>query len=124
ACGDGASRTKESTGPNFWAKPVKSSTDAPFASRCAAIVTSALTVTTPVPPTPVISRSYGAASGGRSGAGRSAASAAISTSTAAFLRRTAPSSVTKEGQKPPRQEKSLLQDDWLMRRLLPNSVST
>ena len=35
-----------------------------------------------------------------------------------------PSTVTKLGQKPFRQEKSLLQDDWSMARLGPNSVST
>ncbi len=32
--------------------------------------------------------------------------------------------MTKLGQKPFRQEKSLLQDDWSMARLGPNSVST
>src|SRR6266481_8951166 len=35
-----------------------------------------------------------------------------------------PSTVTKLGQKPLRQEKSLLQLDWSIARLLPNSVST
>src|SRR2546428_7342611 len=35
-----------------------------------------------------------------------------------------PSTVTKLGQKPLRQEKSLLHEDWLMRRLRPNSVSS
>jgi hypothetical protein len=35
-----------------------------------------------------------------------------------------PSTVTKLGQKPFRQEKSLLHEDWLMRRLRPNSVSS
>src|SRR3982750_1472551 len=39
------------------------------------------------------------------------------------LRSLPPSTVTKLGQKPSRQEKSLLQDDWSMARLLPNSVS-
>ena len=32
--------------------------------------------------------------------------------------------MTKLGQKPLRQEKSLLHEDWLMRRLRPNSVSS
>ena len=36
----------------------------------------------------------------------------------------APSTVTKDGQKPFRQEKSLLQLDWSMVRLRPNSVSS
>src|SRR5690606_17210110 len=36
----------------------------------------------------------------------------------------APCTVTKDGQKPSTQEKSLLQEDWSMRRLRPNSVST
>src|SRR5713226_3067591 len=35
-----------------------------------------------------------------------------------------PSTVTKLGQKPLRQEKSLLQLDWSIARLRPNSVST
>src|SRR6202000_925947 len=35
-----------------------------------------------------------------------------------------PSTVTNEGQKPFRQEKSLLQEDWLMVRLRPSSVSS
>src|SRR3712207_8817541 len=36
----------------------------------------------------------------------------------------APCTVTKDGQKPLRQEKSLLQLDWSIARLRPNSVST
>jgi hypothetical protein len=52
-----ARRTKDSTAPPFCAKPMKSSTLALWPCRCAAIVTSAPTVTTPVPPTPVTSRS-------------------------------------------------------------------
>ena len=35
-----------------------------------------------------------------------------------------PSIVTNEGQKPPTQEKSLLQLDWSIARLVPSSVST
>src|SRR5581483_1770485 len=35
-----------------------------------------------------------------------------------------PCTDTKLGQKPSTQEKSLLQDDWLILRFLPNSVST
>ena len=61
---------KLSTGPNFCAKPVKSSTEAPWPSRCAAIVISAPTVMTPVPPTPVTSRLYGFCSAAGFGAGK------------------------------------------------------
>ncbi len=45
---------------------------------------------------------------------------------AAFLglRNLPPSTVTNDGQKPLTQEKSLLQDDWSIVRLRPNSVST
>ena len=50
-------RTKDSTCPPFCAKPMKSSTEALLPSRWAAMVMSAPTVTTPVPPTPVTSRS-------------------------------------------------------------------
>ncbi len=78
------------------------------------------TVTTPVPPTPVstmlwVPRIDGSAGPGISGRVRSDGAAA---------RGRAPSSVTKLGQKPERQEKSLLQADWSMARLRPNSVST
>mmetsp|Transcript_11397 Transcript_11397/g.22195 ORF Transcript_11397/g.22195 Transcript_11397/m.22195 type:complete len:224 (-) Transcript_11397:2023-2694(-) len=55
----GATRTKDSTAPPFCAKPMKSSTEACLPSRCAAMDTSAPTVTTPVPPTPVTSMSNG-----------------------------------------------------------------
>ncbi|KGW50612.1 hypothetical protein Y049_2353 [Burkholderia pseudomallei MSHR684] len=54
---DDAIRTNDSTAPPFCAKPMKSSTDALLPSRCAAMLTSAPTVTTPVPPTPVTSMS-------------------------------------------------------------------
>ena len=40
------------------------------------------------------------------------------------MRSLPPSTVTKLGQKPSRQEKSLLQEDWSISRLRPNSVST
>ena len=40
------------------------------------------------------------------------------------LRILAPCTVTKDGQKPLTQEKSLLQLDWSILRLRPNSVST
>ncbi|MNZ48238.1 hypothetical protein D3C78_659770 [compost metagenome] len=55
--GTSARRTKDSTAPPFWAKPMKSSTLADLNSRWAAMEISAPTVTTPVPPTPVTSRS-------------------------------------------------------------------
>src|SRR5712692_10823736 len=41
-----------------------------------------------------------------------------------YLRKLPPCTVTKLGQKPLRQEKSLLQLDWSIARFLPNSVST
>ena len=82
-------------------------------------------VTTPVPPTPVTSRSQASASFGRSGAVRRGASRwkVASASSAAFFLSVAPRTVTKLGQKPLRQEKSLLQVFWLIWRLRPNSVS-
>ena len=48
----------------------------------------------------------------------------MATSAALVLARVAPLTVTKEGQKPSTQEKSLLQDDWLICRLRPSSVSS
>ncbi len=49
-----AMRTCTATGPPFWARPDMSMMPAPFDSRCAAMPRIAPTVTTPVPPTPVI----------------------------------------------------------------------
>ena len=78
-------------------------------------------VTTPVPPTPVMRMSQSAgAAGSRSGR---AASRAGSTPAAVFLG-FAPSSITKEGQNPSTQEKSLLQFDWSIRRFSPSGVSS
>ena len=53
--GRGARRTWLITAPFFCASPVKSSTVQPLPSRCAAMPSSAPTVTTPVPPMPVTS---------------------------------------------------------------------
>src|SRR3546814_1364571 len=62
---------------------------------------------------------------GTAGSGSAAhSSAAPSPLTACCLRMLPPWTVTKLGQKPFTQEKSLLQDDWSMARLRPNSVST
>ena len=112
------------TGPNFCAKPIKSSTDAPLPSRLAAIAINWPTVTTPVPPTPVTTISHGVSSVGCSGAGRDllSRSNAASPRCAPFFR-LAPSTVTKLGQKPFRQVKSLLHVLRLIFRLRPNSVS-
>ena len=60
---------------------------------------------------------------GRPGCGSSSVAAAFAAA-GAGLRRLPPSTVTKLGQKPPTQEKSLLQEDWSIARLVPNSVST
>src|SRR5690348_8242710 len=81
------------------------------------------TVMTPVPPTPVTRRSYGRSSAPSVGSGRVAARATASRPDGAFARRLAPSTVTKLGQKPLRQEKSLLQVERLIFRLRPNGVS-
>src|SRR5258708_11007796 len=62
-----------------------------------------------------MSGSVGSGNGGRVSSARSPA--------ARFFR-LPPSTVTKLGQKPLRQEKSLLQLDWSIARLRPNSVST
>ena len=87
-------------------------------------------VTTPVPPTPVSRMPKGrSATGATPGSGRvsktsaAPALAPVSLAAALPLRRRPPSTVTKLGQKPSRQEKSLLQLDWSIWRLRPNSVS-
>ena len=82
---------------------------------------SAPMVTTPVPPMPVTRIPYGSAVAAIGGAG----SARNSPASAFFgFLRLPPSTVTKLGQKPFTQEKSLLQELWSMVRLRPNSVST
>ena len=77
-------------------------------------------VTTPVPPTPVMTTFQVPSIRGNAGSGRSPTSSGV----VASLRISAPSTVTKDGQKPFTQEKSLLHDDWSMARLRPSSVST
>src|SRR5579872_4034506 len=59
---------------------------------------------------------------GSLGSGKGPASAGAATPLP--LRSCAPSTVTKLGQNPLRHEKSLLQLDWSIARLRPNSVST
>ena len=116
--GVGAIRTWLVTGPPFWASPAMSITPAPFPSRCAAMARIAPMVTTPVPPTPVISIAKPSISSGGAISG-SAKSVSVERSW-----RFAPWTVTKLGQKPLMQEVSLLQEDWSTARLRPNSVST
>ena len=84
---------------------------------------SAPMVITPVPPTPVTMISYGRSSAGRGGSG-SGGSGAPSRETPAPLRSAPPCTVTKLGQNPSTQEKSLLHEDWSMARLRPKSVSS
>ena len=80
-------------------------------------------VTTPVPPTPVIRMPKGASSAGTWGSGISG-QFMLPDSAVLRLRKDPPCTVTKLGQKPLTQEKSLLQEDWSMARLRPNSVSS
>ena len=70
---------------------------------------SAPRVMTPMPPTPVISRFHGCAVAGSLGIGKSGQFSP--STTGAALRSRPPSTVTKLGQKPLRQEKSWLHAD-------------
>ena len=83
---------------------MKSSTLARLPSRCAAIAITAPTVTTPVPPTPVTSRSHGPVQGCGAGSGRRATrsrnAGAWPESAPLFLRSRPPLTPTKLGQKP------------------------
>ena len=93
-------------------------------SRCAAIASTDPTVTTPVPPMPA-TRTFQlriGASAGEGGSGRFA-SASRSSFAAWGLRGWPPCTLTNDGQKPFTQLKSLLQLDWSISRLRPNSVS-
>mmetsp|Transcript_29236 Transcript_29236/g.56597 ORF Transcript_29236/g.56597 Transcript_29236/m.56597 type:complete len:243 (+) Transcript_29236:3052-3780(+) len=95
------------TAPPFWASPAISIMPAPLPSICAACAMTAPMVTTPVPPTPVMTTFQVPLIVGRSGIGKSGRS---SVAVACFFT-CAPSSVTKDGQNPLTQEKSLLQLD-------------
>ncbi|MNE58602.1 hypothetical protein D3C80_1536430 [compost metagenome] len=83
---------------------------------------SAPTVVTPLPPTPGRRMFQGRCSSGWRGSGRAMNSALRPT--ASGLRRLPPCTVTKLGQKPSTQLKSLLQEFWSISRLRPNSVSS
>ena len=107
--GDRPRRTNDSTEPPFCAKPMKSSTLALLPSRCAAIAITAPTVTTPVPPTPVTSRSYGPVqtwAGGRRQRGRRGTRRGRGRSPERLpsCATSRPSTPTKLGQKPFTQE--------------------
>ena len=85
---------------------------------------SAPMVMTPVPPMPVTRILNAPSSAGIAGSGTSANSADGSAAWRSALRRLPPCTVTKLGQKPSMQEKSLLQFDWSILRLRPSSVSS
>jgi hypothetical protein len=110
--------------PPFCARPPASCVTTPRPSRCAATPSSWPMVMTPVPPTPPTTMPQGFSVSGRLGSG-SGGSAERSPRFSFFaFFSVPPSTVTKLGQKPFTQEKSLLQVFWLMRRLRPNSVSS
>src|SRR6185503_6660752 len=80
---------------------------------------------TPVPPTPVTTMLKVFSIAGMTGSGSAAkVMPSVLTVAGTALRGVAPCTVTKDGQKPFTQEKSLLQFDWSIWRLRPNSVST
>ena len=81
-------------------------------------------VTTPVPPMPVTSIAYDPWIAGSATSGSAIDTASSATAPALPRRSRPPSTVTKLGQNPSTQEKSLFHDDWLIARLRPNSVST
>ena len=111
------------TAPPFCARPVMSNVDAALPSMWAAIPSSALTVTMPVPPTPVTRMAAGspALAGG---SGISVRNSSSPMSTPVCLRSLPPLTSTNAGQKPFKQLKSLLQAVWLILRFTPNSVAT
>src|SRR5512135_670092 len=115
--------TCDITAPYFCARPDMSSTDTPLPSRCAAIPRICPMVITPVPPMPVTRTPYGRSNAGICGSASGKFSPLGAAEDLPFLSRP-PSTVTKLGQKPFTQEKSLLQVDWLILRLRPYSVSS
>ena len=81
-------------------------------------------VMTPVPPTPATTMPQALSATGSAGSGSGGSAARSPFFWRCGFLSCPPSTVTKLGQKPFTQEKSLLQAFWLMRRLRPNSVST
>ena len=121
----GAMRTWLITAPFFCARPVKSSTVQPLPSRCAAMPSSA----------PIGDDAGAADAGDQDTVGRVQLAlvgqrqvgeqlAGIDRGAASSCASAPPCTVTKLGQKPLTQEKSLLQVDWSICRLRPNSVSS
>ena len=119
----------EITAPPFCARPVWSRPMTCLPSMRAALAMVAATVTEPVPPMPIrctLKPSESSTLDCGSGSSRSKVGmrpldflrAPLSTATAFGV------TVRNDGQKPLTQEKSLLQDDWWMRVLRPNSVAT
>ncbi len=100
ASGCSAMRTWLVTGPFFWERPVTSSSEQPLPSRCAAMPSSAPTVTTPVPPMPATSTSKGRSQGAGAGSGRPAKTAppVVSAASARARRTRPPFTLTKLGQ--------------------------
>ena len=100
--GVGAIRMWIVTAPPFCASPAMSMMPTPSPSRCAAMPSTAPTVTTPVPPTPVMRMPMRAFERRRSPAPAPPAAPSPAIAVPAFSR--APCTVTKDGQKPSRQE--------------------
>jgi len=102
-----------------------SSTVTPLLSRCAAMPSSAPTVTTPVPPTPVTTMPNGPVEHRQDGLrqlvglthGRARTGAGRPLDLCAFGRDEARTEALQAGE-------SLLHDDWLILRLVPSEVSS
>ena len=114
--------------PPFWARPAASWVTMPLPSRWAATPSNCPMVMTPVPPTPATTMPHtppcSGSSAGSVGIGTWASSKGDGAWPLAFFLSWPPSTVIRLGQKPLRQEVSLLQLLWLMVRLRPNSVSS
>mmetsp|Transcript_15310 Transcript_15310/g.36449 ORF Transcript_15310/g.36449 Transcript_15310/m.36449 type:complete len:206 (+) Transcript_15310:1652-2269(+) len=112
--------------PPFCARPAASCVMTPLPSRCAAMPSSWPMVMTPVPPTPATTMPQASSAFGMTGSGSAPSAASKGLLRPSFLGflSSPPSTVTKLGQKPFTQEKSLLQVFWLIWRLRPKSVSS
>ena len=114
--------------PPFCASPPASWVTMPLPSICAAMPSNWPIVITPVPPTPATTAPHtsplAVCVGAITGSGKAPSSNGDSALSLALFFSCPPSTVTKLGQKPFRQDMSLLQLDWLIWRLRPNSVSS
>jgi len=121
-------RTSDTTGPAFWERPIWSSPSTSASSNMAAVPSSCDTVTTPVPPMPVMctltsSDALGSVGGMGSGGATRTDDGGVAGGVRRHHRLGRRVIDTNAGQSPSRQERSRLQLCWSIVVFRPNAVS-